>query len=198
MLCCCSCCLVTVSDSFVTQWTVACQASRSMWFSREEYWSRLSFPSPGHFSAPGSKPCLLHWQRDPLPLSYPAVSTWLVTRSDSQVIVWRTGFFPGSLGFLASGINKSCDSSSFCGSRMWNFIFSQKHLWNSLLQNGSSSAEGASGGSQCGWLGLLHSVHYNLHILNSMKPLRCKVHLPCTRSSFNSLSWSLVFCSSWR
>lgn len=61
-----------------------------------------------------------------------------------------------------------------------NFIFSQKHLWNSLPQNGSSSAEGASGGSQCGWLGLLHSVHYNLHILSSMNPLRCKVHLPCT------------------
>ena len=40
-------------------------------------------------------------------------------------------------------------------------------------------------GSQCGWLGLLHSVRYNLHILSSMH----QVHFPCTHSSFDSLSW---------
>ena len=32
---------------FATQWTVACQASPSTGFSRQEYWSGLSFPSPG-------------------------------------------------------------------------------------------------------------------------------------------------------
>ena len=32
---------------FVTPWTVACQASLSMRFSRQEYWSRLLFPSSG-------------------------------------------------------------------------------------------------------------------------------------------------------
>ena len=32
---------------FVTLWTVAYQASLSMGFSRQEYWSRLPFPSPG-------------------------------------------------------------------------------------------------------------------------------------------------------
>ena len=31
---------------FVTPWIVACQASLSMGFSRQEYWSGLSFPSP--------------------------------------------------------------------------------------------------------------------------------------------------------
>ena len=31
---------------FVTPWTVAYQASQSMEFSRQEYWSRLPFPSP--------------------------------------------------------------------------------------------------------------------------------------------------------
>ena len=30
-----------------TPWTVACQASLSMGFSRQEYWSGLPFPSPG-------------------------------------------------------------------------------------------------------------------------------------------------------
>ena len=30
----------------VTPWTIACQAPLSMEFSRQEYWSGLSFPSP--------------------------------------------------------------------------------------------------------------------------------------------------------
>ena len=32
---------------FVTPWAVAFQASPSMGFSRQEYWSGLPFPSPG-------------------------------------------------------------------------------------------------------------------------------------------------------
>ena len=31
----------------MTPWTIACEASLSMEFSRQEYWSRLPFPSPG-------------------------------------------------------------------------------------------------------------------------------------------------------
>ena len=42
-----------VSKSFVTPWTVACQASLSMGFSRQEYWSGLPFPSPGALPNPG-------------------------------------------------------------------------------------------------------------------------------------------------
>ena len=38
---------------FVTQWTVAHQASPSMGFSRQEYWSRLPFPPPGDPPDPG-------------------------------------------------------------------------------------------------------------------------------------------------
>ena len=37
-------------------------------FSRQEYWSGLLFPSPGHLPDPGSNPCLLHGQVDSLPL----------------------------------------------------------------------------------------------------------------------------------
>ena len=36
-----------MSSSFLTPWIVACQALPSMGFSRQEYWSRLPFPSPG-------------------------------------------------------------------------------------------------------------------------------------------------------
>ena len=36
-----------MSDSFVTPWTVTCQAPLSMGYPRQEYWSGLPFPSPG-------------------------------------------------------------------------------------------------------------------------------------------------------
>ena len=39
--------------TFVTPWTVAHQASLSMEFSRQEYWSRLPFPSPWDLPDPG-------------------------------------------------------------------------------------------------------------------------------------------------
>ena len=41
---------------FATPWTVAHQASPSMGFSRQEYWSRLPFPSPGDLPDPGIEP----------------------------------------------------------------------------------------------------------------------------------------------
>ena len=37
---------------FVTPWTVACQTPLSVEFSRQEYWKRLPFPTPGDFSHP--------------------------------------------------------------------------------------------------------------------------------------------------
>ena len=44
-----------MSDS-VTPWTVAHHAPLSMGFSRQEYWSGLSFPPPGDLPSPGVKP----------------------------------------------------------------------------------------------------------------------------------------------
>ena len=41
---------------FVIPWTVACQAPLSVGFSRQEYWSGLPFPSPGHLPDPGIEP----------------------------------------------------------------------------------------------------------------------------------------------
>ena len=40
---------------FVTSWTVAHQAPLSMWFSRQEYWSGLPFPSSENLPDPGIK-----------------------------------------------------------------------------------------------------------------------------------------------
>ena len=57
---------------FVTLWTVACQMPLSMGFSRQEYWSGLSFPLPGDLPDPGIEPRFPELQADslliPLPL----------------------------------------------------------------------------------------------------------------------------------
>ena len=41
---------------FVIPWTLACQTPLSLGFFRQEYWSRLPFPSPGDLPDPGIKP----------------------------------------------------------------------------------------------------------------------------------------------
>ena len=56
--------------TLVTPWTLACQASRSMRFFRQEYWNGLPFPSLGDLPYTGIEPHLLHWQADCLPLSH--------------------------------------------------------------------------------------------------------------------------------
>ena len=48
-------------------WTVACQASLSMGFSRQEYWSALLFPSPGDLPNPGIELRSPKLQADSLP-----------------------------------------------------------------------------------------------------------------------------------
>ena len=55
---------------FANVWTVTCQAPLSMGFSRQEYWSGLSFPPPGDLPDPARSnrhPLqLLHWQEGSL------------------------------------------------------------------------------------------------------------------------------------
>ena len=55
----------------VTPWTVAHQAPPSMEFSRQEYWSGLSFPSPGDLPDPGIEPRSPELQADALPSEPP-------------------------------------------------------------------------------------------------------------------------------
>ena len=47
-----------MSDSFVTPWTISCQAQTplSMGFSWQEHWSGLPFHSPGNLPSLGTKP----------------------------------------------------------------------------------------------------------------------------------------------
>ena len=56
---------------FATPWTVAHQAPQFMEFSRQEYWSGLSFPSPEDLPNPGIEPGAPALQADALPSEPP-------------------------------------------------------------------------------------------------------------------------------
>ena len=56
---------------FAAPWTVAHQAPLSMGFSRQEYWSGLSFPSSGDLPYPGIEPGSPALQADALPSEPP-------------------------------------------------------------------------------------------------------------------------------
>ena len=65
---------------------IAYQALQSMEFSRQEYWSGLPFPSPGHLPNPGIEPWSPALQADALPpeplekpnyhLTYSQIGRW--------------------------------------------------------------------------------------------------------------------------
>ena len=56
---------------FAIPWTVAYQAPPIIEFSRQEYWSRLPFPSPGDLPDPGIKPRSPALQANALPSELP-------------------------------------------------------------------------------------------------------------------------------
>ena len=68
-----------MSDALLPVGTVVHQAPLSMGFSRQEYWSRLPFPPPGHLPDPGIEPefpVAAALQADPLPLSHQGTQFW--------------------------------------------------------------------------------------------------------------------------
>ena len=76
-------------------WIVPARPSLSMGFSREEYWSGLSFPSPGGLPDPGIKPGSPALQADDLPIKLwgkPLIGDWNA-KAGSQEIPGITGKF---------------------------------------------------------------------------------------------------------
>ena len=65
-----TCCHFSCVQLLATLWTVALQVPLSIRFSRQEYWSRLPFPSPGDLPDPGIKPM------SPV---FPALAGWFLT-----------------------------------------------------------------------------------------------------------------------
>ena len=65
--CVCVCASLSHVRLFAATQTVACQASLSMEFSRQEYWGGLPLPSPEELPKPGIKPWSSALQSDSLP-----------------------------------------------------------------------------------------------------------------------------------
>ena len=63
----CVCVCVSHVQLFATPWTVAHQASLSMEFSRQEYWSGFPFPPPEEFLNPEIEPWSPALREDSLP-----------------------------------------------------------------------------------------------------------------------------------
>ena len=63
---------------FAAPWTVAHQAPPSMGFSRQEYWSWLPLPSPGHLPDPGIEPRSPTLQADALTSEPPGKPNFLL------------------------------------------------------------------------------------------------------------------------
>ena len=63
--------LLVMSNSLQPSWIVAYQAPLSTVFSRQDYWSGLSFPPPGNLPNPGIKPGSPTLQADSLPSEPP-------------------------------------------------------------------------------------------------------------------------------
>ena len=70
-VCVCVCYLLSYVWLFITPQTVAHQASLSMGFSRQEYWSGLPFPSPEDLPDPGIEPWSPALQEGSLPSEPP-------------------------------------------------------------------------------------------------------------------------------
>ena len=75
---------------FATPWTVAYQASPSMGFSRQEYWSGLLFPSPGDLPDPGIEHRFPALQADALMFRSKYIIqsfTWVTDRNKAWQII---------------------------------------------------------------------------------------------------------------
>ena len=80
-----------------TPWTVAYQASPSMGFCRQEYWSGLPFPSPGDLPNPGMEPRYPALEADTL-TSEPPGKPFIIGNRNAKVgsqeapgVIWPWG-----------------------------------------------------------------------------------------------------------
>ena len=84
-----------MSDS-VTLWTVAHQAPLSMELSRQEYWSRLPFPTPGDLPEPGMEPMC--------PVSSALAGGFFITEPAGE---WGVG---GNLDLVTRALKPPCET----------------------------------------------------------------------------------------
>ena len=101
--------------------TVTYQSPLSMEFSKQEYWSGLSLPSPGHLSNPGIKPVSSALQVDSLPWWTPreahrhrySITKFLMSSSCILTIFLKTRSC--MIRILLSVPNKDVNTLKWCG-----------------------------------------------------------------------------------
>ena len=91
LLCVCACvCLVTQSCLILCDpWTIVCQASLSVEFSRQGYWIGLHFFLQGIILTQGLNSRLLHflhWWEGSLPLSHLGTCQWLLRDAEAVTL----------------------------------------------------------------------------------------------------------------
>ena len=166
-MCVCVCvCVLSRVQLFAAPWTVACQTPLPVEFSRQDYWSRVPFTTPGDLPDSGLelRSLLLHWQADSLPPVPHAVAT-------NAPKIWASqsyeGLFsahamcPGAIGgssapchLLAHRLKKQCLLQLFAEKkRQWlskvKFLIKVLLKWNTLISNcvGWSKSHGQSLGA---------------------------------------------------
>ena len=147
------CCLLSHVWLFVTPWTVACQTSLWLGFSRQEYWSGLPFPSPGDLPDPGTEPRSPALQTDSLPFepqggilrgqrpllitfgAAPArFRSWLSSRPSLGSWASYSNFIPlkiraTSWGYVRMKCSKTCEpvcAWHIINAQMWAIILKKK------------------------------------------------------------------------
>ena len=86
----------------MTPWTVASQASLSMGFSRQKYWSGLLFLSPGDLPDPGFEPRSPALWADSLQSEPPGKPPYIYTSSQKRREKHREAFSAFAAGSLSS------------------------------------------------------------------------------------------------
>ena len=82
-----------VSNSFVSPLTLTHQAPLSMEFSRQEYWSRLPFHSPGYLPKPGIELTSPAWQADSLQPSHLGSPSTLIMCIEICTYNWKYTYY---------------------------------------------------------------------------------------------------------
>ena len=96
---------------FATPWTVACQTSPSMGFSRQKYWSGLPYPSPGDPPNPEIKPGSPALQADSLLIEPPGNPYFINSTPD---LIWISPNFPLMSTLFVQGSNPGSHISLSC------------------------------------------------------------------------------------
>ena len=127
-----------ISDPLRPPWTVAHQSPLSIEFSRQEYWSGFSSPSPGDLPDLGVKPGSAALQADSLLSQTPGKTSWLsrifaigfwiqVSLLPRLLASWK------NLSFLSNWLS-IFEFSFWVALRVWwHLAFSSKSNWNQTL-----------------------------------------------------------------